>query len=156
MGEGHADEPSHGERLTVAQAADELGITEGAVRSRIKRGTLRTERVGGRVYVLLGGEYAGGEPTDEPANAPDHRDQLIEVLREQLSEEREARRRADHIIAALTERIPELESPPQSPQEAREQPPEPSEGSEPVGSPPEPHSGAEGAQRPWWRRLLGR
>ena len=43
VGEGHTAEPeANHERLTVPQAAAALGITEGAVRSRIKRGTLRT------------------------------------------------------------------------------------------------------------------
>ena len=37
----------------MAEAADALGITVDAVRSRIKRGTIEHERVGGRVYVLL-------------------------------------------------------------------------------------------------------
>ena len=43
MGEDRTGEPqANHERLTVAQAAAALGITEGAVRSRIKRGTLAT------------------------------------------------------------------------------------------------------------------
>jgi excisionase family DNA binding protein len=46
------DEPP-GRRLTVAQAADVLGISDDAVRSRIKRGTLRAVRESGRVFVVL-------------------------------------------------------------------------------------------------------
>ena len=59
MGDGRTDEPRDepqaDQRLIVAQAADALDITEGAVRSRIKRGTLPTVKEGGTVYVVLGG-----------------------------------------------------------------------------------------------------
>ena len=40
----------------MSEAADALGVTVDAVRSRVKRGTIAHERVGGRVYVLLGGD----------------------------------------------------------------------------------------------------
>ena len=41
-------------RVTVVKAAELLGLTEGAVRQRIKRGTLPIEKpVDGSVYVLL-------------------------------------------------------------------------------------------------------
>ena len=40
VGENPTGEPQTHQRLTVAQAAAKLGITEGTVRSRIKRGTL--------------------------------------------------------------------------------------------------------------------
>lgn len=189
MGERTTGEPPPYNRLTVAQAADQLGITEGAVRSRIKRGTITTERVGGAVYVVLGGVKHDepsanqppniGEPTDEPR--PDvaqrlidsyearieDKDARIESLERQLRDETEARRRADHIIAALTERIPELEAPPQTPQEAQEAaeaPQSASEGAadrgEAAGESTEaqgvfPDTGAD-ERRPWWRRLLGR
>jgi len=39
-------------RLTVPEAAQALGITTDAIRMRLSRGTLDTERVEGRVYVL--------------------------------------------------------------------------------------------------------
>jgi excisionase family DNA binding protein len=96
---------------------------------------------------------------------------LVEDLREQvrylrsiLSEERVARRRADTIIAqltqanaALTQRIPEIEAP-------REQraPQEPLGGPQSAGEgrkSEEPRRGGEDAQegteRPWWRRMIG-
>jgi hypothetical protein len=63
-------------------------------------------------------------------------------------------RRKDHIIAALTERIPELEAAPNGSPEAREAPQTVSE--EPAStssSPPGPRSHKE---RPsWWRAFLG-
>ena len=96
---------------------------------------------------------------------------LVEDLREQvrylrsiLSEEREARRRADTIIAqltqvnaALTQRIPEIEAPRE--QEAPHEPlGNPQSADEEQGS-AELHPGGEdtkdGTERPWWRRMLG-
>ena len=104
--------PAYHVRLTVAQAADRLGITRGAVRSRIKRGTLPTAKEAGRVYVVLGGgtSQANHTPdTDEPTGEPSapRADPLVEELREQvaylrqeLTAEREAGRRKDHLLAA--------------------------------------------------------
>jgi len=40
-------------KLTVPKAAKALGISENAVRQRAKRGHLRTEKKGSRVYVVL-------------------------------------------------------------------------------------------------------
>jgi excisionase family DNA binding protein len=98
---------------------------------------------------------------------------LVEDLREQvrylrsiLSEEREARRRADTIIAqltqanaALTQRIPEIEAPRQkeAPQEPLGDPQSAGEGRR-SGEQPRPggEDAQEGTERPWWRRMLGR
>ena len=58
MGEGRltGDESSSNRRLTVPQVAQALGITEGAVRGRLKRGTLRSHRGAGTVYMVLEGD----------------------------------------------------------------------------------------------------
>src|SRR5215208_5596879 len=118
-------------RLTVAEAADALGITVDAVRSRIKRGTIEHERKGGRVYVLLGVDESrpgydqdtdqdtdqGG---DQGTTAPEDRTaELIATLQEQLQAERLAHAEARRLLMAALERIPpQLEAPP----EARESP----------------------------------
>ena len=150
-----------GRWVDVAEAARELDISTDAVRKRIARGSLLSEREDGGVRVWLddGGTEAGREAQVE-------REALVEELREQvhylrsiLNEEREARRRADTIIAqlsqsnaALTARIPELEAPsepPGGPQTAAEEPDvgRPRSGTE---------SPQEGAQpRSWWRRMFG-
>ena len=65
MGESRTDEPRRTNRLTVQQAAAHLGISEGAIRNRIKRGTPRAERKDGRVYVLLAGPANHDESNDE-------------------------------------------------------------------------------------------
>jgi hypothetical protein len=149
--------------VDVAEAARELDISTDAVRKRIARGSLLSEREDGGVRVWLddGGTEAGREAQVE-------REALVEELREQvhylrsiLNEEREARRRADTIIAqlsqsnaALARRVPELEaavpseSPGGGPQTAAE---------EPEGADPQPTVGGaqEGAERPWWKRMFG-
>src|SRR5829696_4084997 len=129
MGKGYSGEPqANHNRLTVAQAAASLGITEGAVRSRIKRGTLTTTKEGGTVFVLLGGgapqanqTTTTGVPSDQSELIASLKDQ-VRYLREQLGAEREARteerRRHDTVVAQLTSRIPAIEAP----SEARETP----------------------------------
>ncbi len=136
MGEDHTGEPrTNQERLTVAQAAQELGITEGAVRSRIKRGTLRTKKEGGTVYVLLGGGTSQANQTPN-TGAPGDQSELIaslqdqiQYLRVQLDAEREARteerRRHDTVLAQLSaanaeqaRTIRAIEAPPEATEDA--------------------------------------
>jgi hypothetical protein len=109
-------------RVTVQEAARVLGITEGAVRARIYRRTLETEREGGTVYVRI--------DDDDTMNERAEQSELVRTLREyntslerQLNAEREARRRADTIIVQLTQatatlaaRVPELAAPPEAPE----------------------------------------
>jgi hypothetical protein len=116
-------------RVTVADAARLLGLSAEAVRMRIKRGTLASEKVEGTVFVLL-----DADPTrsniDPTPNQTSEQTALVEVLheqvaylREQLDQEREANRENRRIIAGLVQRVPELESapkPPESPETATE------------------------------------
>jgi hypothetical protein len=99
----------------VAEAADALGVTVDAVRSRIKRGTIAHERKGGRVYVLLGADESRpghDQASDQGARESEDRTaELIATLREQLQTERQAHAEARRIIAGLVERIPALEAP---------------------------------------------
>jgi hypothetical protein len=163
VGEGYTGEPqtTH-ERLTVAQAATALGITEGAVRSRIKRGTLPIVKEGGTVFVLWGD---GTSEANQPPNigVPGDQSELVaslqdqvRYLRKQLDAERDARteerRRHDTVVAQLTSKIPAIEAP----QETRESPQTVEE--EPERAEPRPATGGaqEGARSPWWRRVFGR
>jgi excisionase family DNA binding protein len=109
------------ERLTVAQAAARLGVSQDAVRKRIKRGTIEYEQgQDGRLHVYLDPlevyetrqDRAGDEPTERLAWA---QHQEIEFLRRELETRTEEIRRRDSIMAALTQRIPELEAPSQPP-----------------------------------------
>jgi excisionase family DNA binding protein len=165
MGEGQrqgddqaATDQTTGRKLTVPEAAEALGISGDAVRSRIKRGTLPTVREGGRVFVVLGGTdrpTAQAQPTSVPGEDSLYQEMQarIRYLESQVEEEREARRRADTLLARLMDRLPELEAPsePQESPETVEEEPERAERE------PQPATGGaqEGAQRPWWRRVFG-
>jgi hypothetical protein len=102
------------QRRSVAEAADALGITVDAVRSRVKRGTIDHERKGGRVYVLLGADEARSghdQDTDQVSDqgareSEDRTAELITTLREQLQAERQAHAEARRLLAAALERIP--------------------------------------------------
>ena len=149
-------------RLTINQAAEQLGVTVDAVRGRIKRGTIAHVRESGRVYVLLAAdELRPGH--DQDADQPDDRtDALIAKLQDRVRSLEDANRENRRIIAALTSRIPAIEAPSEpreSPSEATEQPgrvePQPSvedaqEPSEALGGP---RSGT--ARGSWWRRMFG-
>src|SRR5215212_10645602 len=142
MGEDRTSQPGPtDQRATVPEAAELLGITAEAVRMRIKRGTLRSERQGGRVFVLLGQT----QPTEQPTDRPDEPNALIsqmqgriDSLERQLEEAADRDRENRRIIAALTSRIPAIEAP----QEASDAP----ETVEEVPERAEPRSATGGAQ----------
>ena len=127
-------------RVSVNEAALVLGVTVDAIRKRVQRGTIPHQRDdAGRVWVLLeAAKSMQGTPTSTGRDESEHvhdtdqdmyqtedQSHLVESLEDQVGylrgvietrdKELEARteelRRKDHIIAALTERIPELESP---------------------------------------------
>jgi hypothetical protein len=163
VGEEHrtyhwGDQPAN-QRLTVAQAAEVLGITEGAVRSRIKRGTLPTTKESGTVYVLLGGGTSQANQAPNTGVPADQSPELLEALRDQIRDLREQLGQANErdrenrrIIAALTSRIPAIEAP----QEGSEAPSEATEQPGRVGPQTEVEGAQEPAQpRPWWRRMFG-
>ncbi len=145
------------DRLTVPAAAGVLGVTVDAVRKRIQRGTLISEKdPDGRVYVLLDTNLDTDTPRSERDAIKDERvldlREQVEYLREQLDQEREARteerRRHDTIIAQLTQRIPEL-SAPASTDEARGVAQDADEGPDRG----DPQTGVQ--RRSWWRRMFG-
>jgi hypothetical protein len=147
-------------RTTVAQAAEVLGISAEAVRGRIRRGTLPVEREGGAVYVLLSDQAADRTTTDQPrttADQPtDRTELLIAELQDRVRSLEEANRENRRIIAALTQRIPEIEAPPQgTPPEPSEAPAEATEQPGRVGPQTEVEGPQEGTELPWWRRMFG-
>ena len=108
------------DRVTVQEAAQRLGISQDAVRQRVRRGSIRYDKDDkGRVYVYL--DPTNKHPTtvrDEPGDTIHDtlRNELVTELRDriefletELADRKEESRRKDHIIAALTQRIPELE-----------------------------------------------
>ncbi len=103
-------------RLTINQAAEQLGVTVDAVRGRIKRGTIAHVRESGRVYVLIAAdELRPGY--DQDADHPDDRtDALIAKLQDRVRSLEDANRENRRIIAALTSRISQLEAPQETPE----------------------------------------
>ena len=154
------------ERLTVAEAAERLGVTPNAVRQRMRRGSIRYEKdENGLTFVYLHPEDTrrdDGERVTErvqDTNSDASHDTLIEELQEQnrrlwqeLADRSEELRRRDHIIMSLTQRIPELE-PVQH--EAKPETPEASE--TPVDTPSGTHAPEmqpKSHRRSWWRRFF--
>ena len=123
------------ERLSVGEAAERLGVTCDAIHKRISRGSIRHELgQDGRHYVwidtsTIGSDASTDASTDTSIDAP-----MVELMREmtalteeritylerQVEEEREARRRADMLLAQLVQGIPGLEPPREVPTEAPE------------------------------------
>ena len=159
------------QRLTVAQAAEVLGISVEAIRGRIKRNTLEHERTQEGVFVFLNANQSTDrmQPDADRAQPDQQAESVVELMREmmahteeriaylerQVEEEREARRRADMLLAQLVQRIPELEAPTDTPQEPPESPTAATEQPGRV----EPQAQVEGQQtpdrRPWWQRWFG-
>ena len=152
------------QRVTVAQAAEILGVTVEAVRGRIKREKLEHERHSGTVYVLLpadqmptGRQPGDDQTTDQPQSDStaliSAKDETIATLRDQLEAERQAHAEARRLLMAALERIPpQLEAP----SEARESPQTAEEASERAEPRPDTVESQETVQRPWWRRVFGR
>jgi len=147
------------QRYTVTQAADILGISPGAVRNRLSRGTLPRAKEGGVVYVLLPADMS--QPTERdttdipPDMSPSDGDVLTSELRdrlryveEQLEAERQAHAEARRLLMAALERIPPQLEPPETP--VSEASPGPTDTPNRTGAEPQ-----EGVQRPWWRRIFG-
>jgi hypothetical protein len=158
MGEDHGDGRDR-QRLTVPEAATVLDMTVDAVRGRVRRGTIAHERdETGKVYVWVDAteadrlrpSAADGGPSRPPAQS-----ELVEVLKAQLEAEREANRENRRIIAALTQRIPQLEAGTlRDERDARETVSETSEGTD---TPTDRADRETASSRPrsWWRRLFG-
>jgi hypothetical protein len=141
-------------RMTVADAADRLGVTQDAIRQRIRRDSIAHEKdESGRVYVYLDAtntDHDGVHDRHHDAVRDTVHDALVEELRKQNEFLRAELERKDAILLTMAQRIPELEAASEPP-DARQTP---GEGPEGVGD-PAPH--AEGPQqRPsWWRRFFG-
>jgi excisionase family DNA binding protein len=123
------------DRVTVQEAAQRLGISQDAVRQRIRRGSMRHDKDDkGRVYAYLNPTDTRPTPVhDAPRDTvydASRSNELVTELRNriqfletELADRKEESRRKDHIIAALTQRIPELEPAPE-PREYSERPAE--------------------------------
>jgi hypothetical protein len=126
-------------RLTVAEAAEALGITMDAVQMQISRGTLLSEEHEGRVYVLLD-DAATHDRSGESEALISELKNRIRFLEEAAATRDEEIRRRDHIIAGLLERMPPAIEPPSQPPGSPPAPPPASPYREPVSRNPRPTS----------------
>ena len=159
--------------VTVAQAAQLLGLSAEAVRSRVQRGTLASTKVDGTVYVLLdsnqvrpnahlSGDQSGDE--DRPnAHLSGDQTEIVASLQEQVDWLRREVERKDTLLMTLMQRIPELESPPE-PRDSPQTGAEVFHGTH--DAPPTPEHPIYGTSRQeaeeslqrrssWWRRFFG-
>src|SRR5215212_3016346 len=102
------------DKLTVAQAADRLGVTQDAVRKRVARGTIRHHKdAEGRIFVYLDTfERESKTDQDEASKTvqDERQDKYTRSLEDQIEFLRQELERKDTIIMSLTQRIPELEA----------------------------------------------
>ncbi len=151
-------------RLTVEEAANLLDVTVDAVRKRIERGTLRSEKVGKTRYVLLDDVLTQHDPdrtyqdTGQDTNRTQHDSDMtallasmqdqIATLKQELEDRKEEARRKDAILMTMAQRIPELEAPWESRGSSVTDAGEPERG--------ETRAGAERPEESvsWWRRFF--
>ena len=154
------------DRVTVAEAAEKLGVSQDAVYKRIKRGTIPWDKdEDGKTVVYI--EVANGS-TDEPKSSTDEStdslktstdtmgsssidvsvDVLVDELRDRVRFLEEELRRKDTILMSLVQRVPELEAPPE-PRESREA------ASDAPGRGTSQKENATQEKPSWWRRFFG-
>ena len=156
------------DRLSVAQAAAVLDVTQAAVYKRIQRGTVEHDKdAEGRVFVYLG---ASDIPSDSSMDEPDmstdrsmdlsNTPELIaelrthnESLRQEVEAWREESRRKDSILMAMAQRIPELEPVQDSSSEPTESPVMSSGATDKGRASPEQQQPSQ--RRSFWRQFFG-
>jgi hypothetical protein len=127
-------------RLTVSEAAGVLGISVEAVRGRVKRGTLKSERTkDGTVYVFVPGDRTRPDydQSNDQALMVARLEDEVEFLRDQV-------RRQQEIIAQQAVTMRQLSAPREEPESTIVD----QEGEEP---PTEAGGPQNQSSRPWWR-----
>jgi predicted ArsR family transcriptional regulator len=136
------------ERITVQEAARQLGITESAVRKRAQREQLSSVKVmegkKERLYICL--------DTDEDKFPEPFRERYMKSLEDRVKTLEDEVYRQQAIILSMSQSMQALTGaaePQESPETAEEAP----ERAEPR---PATEGAQESVQRPWWRKLIGR
>ena len=142
------------DRLTVPEAAGFLGVTQSAIRKRIKRGTIPWDKdEEGRVFVYVApSEMSLGAEEDKSRDTSSgwSRDELLEAYKDQVEFLRRELERKDTLLMSLMRRVPELEVA-SEPREAPEPDFEAPDSGDEVRD-----SGEKPAGRSsWWRRYFG-
>jgi excisionase family DNA binding protein len=156
------------DRVTVAEAAERLGVSQDAVYKRIKRGTIPWDKdEDGKTVVYI--EVANGS-TDEPKSSTYESterlktstdalgsssigvsvDPLVDELRDRVMFLEEELRRKDTILMSLVQRVPELEAP-QEPRDAHETASKDMSG----GETPDDETDETRRSGSWWKRFFG-
>lgn len=151
-------------RYTVIEAAKVLDVGTDAVRKRVARGTVEHERVDDTVYVWLDNGHDDGANGDGPAllgactdQLDAHKDQ-VGYLRSQLDQERRANDENRRLLAALIQRVPELEARANPSGTSRPSDTPAQDAADGAGGPRSRTDAAgpqDGSEKAWWRRWLG-
>jgi hypothetical protein len=137
-------------RLTIQETARQLGVSEGAVRKRVNRGTLRSEKEeDGRVYVYLDERDRRGIDDGQDEGVDPNNNALISQLRDEVAYLRDENRRKDEIIMQQAMTMRQLSAASQEPAEAAETVESPGPREEPFTSEERQIS------KPWWRKIWG-
>jgi len=106
-------------RVSVAEAAERLRISQDAVYKRIKRGTIPWDKgEDDKTYVYIdgvdGSTDRARQSTDQASSASNYvsKDELLSEIRARVRFLEEELQRKDAILLSLTHRIPELEASP--------------------------------------------
>jgi predicted ArsR family transcriptional regulator len=136
------------ERVTVQEAARQLGITESAVRKRAQREQLRSEKVTEgkkeRLYIFL--------DSDQDKFPEPFRERYMRSLEDRVKTLEDEVYRQQAIILSMSQSMQALTGA----SDERESPETAEDASEGASPRPDRPGAQEGAQRrPWWRRVFG-
>jgi excisionase family DNA binding protein len=106
------------DRLTIQEAARRLGISEGAVRKRVTRGSIEHEKDDGRVYVYLDAGGRRGVDGGQDEGVDPNSNALISRLESEVAFLRDQVQRQQEVIAQQAMTMRQLSAAP--PQEASE------------------------------------
>ena len=141
-----------GEPLSLSKAAERLGITQAAVRKRIKRGTLTADKGADGTWTVwvTGEEPAKPAAKDGTGDGTGNREELVAALRDEVAFLRDELKRKDVIISQFAGSMGEVRelvaSVPQTTLAMfREQEYQPEDDPEPETEP----------MPSWWERLRG-
>lgn len=94
--------------FSLDEAAGILGLTKEALRKRIKRGSIVAEKDGSGMWqvILEDADQDGRHDTGQDVSSP-----VVQAMQSEIDFLRHELERKDHIIMALTQKIPQLEAP---------------------------------------------
>src|SRR5215203_55070 len=115
------------DRVSVAEAARRLGISQDAVYKRIKRGSIPWDKgEDDKTYIWIdavdGSTDRARPSTDQPFGSSNYvsKDELLSEMRARVRFLEEELQRKDAILMTMAQRIPELEAPKEASSQPRE------------------------------------